>query len=130
MLVAQRALLRFGDGFDLESVTVLNVRRVVIGPSGMRMLVAEEQIPSVVRSGFGNAVDVSASSMEECKAGAGAVGSGQRASEAPPTGASASHSRTTRPVAASSINAQLGTRKHFSPRRTTGRPEVPPEFAS
>ena len=34
----------------------------------------------------------------------------------------------TRPVVANSINAQRGTRKHFSPRRTIGRLEVPPEL--
>ncbi len=67
VLAAQQALLGFGDEFDLESVTILHVRRVVIGPSCMRMLVAEEQAPSVVGGGLGDAVDVSASSTEECK---------------------------------------------------------------
>jgi len=61
-LVAQRALRRFGDKFDLESVAFLHVRRVVIGPAGMRMLVTEEQAPSVVCGGFGDAIDVGAPS--------------------------------------------------------------------
>lgn len=64
---AQRALLRLGYEFDLESVTVLHVRRVVIGASGMRVLVAEEQGPSVVGGSFGDLVDIGASSTEERK---------------------------------------------------------------
>jgi hypothetical protein len=59
----------------------------------------------------------------------------QRSASLPqwPTGApvvctTASHSLTTRPVVASSISAQRGTRRQPGPRRNTGIPVVPPEF--
>ena len=56
------------------------------------------------------------------------VSSRQRPREPSVKCATASQSRTTRPVVASSISAQRGTRRVAGPKRITGMPAVPPQY--